>query len=46
MSIRAGVFIISMDQDLLVYKIDNLVKSSLSSSFVLTQYKIPSPDQL
>ena len=28
-----------MDHDCLVYKIDNLVQSSLLSSLVLTQYK-------
>ena len=40
MDIKARVFIISMDQDLLVYKVDNPVWSSLLSSLMLTQYKV------
>ena len=37
MDIRAEVFIISMNQNLLVYKIDDPIWSSLLSSLVLTQ---------
>ena len=36
MDIRAGVFIISINQGLLVYKVDNPVQSSLLSSLILT----------
>jgi len=36
MDLRTGVFIISMDQGLLVYKVDNPIQSSLLSSLILT----------
>ena len=45
MAVQDRKEIASTDQESKVYKVDYLVQSSLSSSLVLTQYKVLSIDQ-
>ena len=45
-SFRVGLEVVSTDYLVLVYKVVNLVQSSLLSSLVLTQYKVYSLVQL
>ena len=40
MAVYSRLEVVSIDHKVLVYKIDNPVQSSLSSSLVLIQYKI------
>ena len=44
-SFRVGQKVVSMDYQILVYKVDYLIQSSLLSSHVLTQYKVLLIDQ-
>jgi len=40
MAVQGRLEVVSMDHEVLVYKIDYLIQSSLLSSLMLTQYKI------
>jgi len=46
MAVKGRLEVVSMDHEVLVYKVDYSVQSSLSSFLVLIQYKVHSLVQL